>query len=152
MNVENMMKLKTWLMAGAPHAILNLHVGVYDATKALEEGWGVEDQIHEKPDCGTVCCIAGAAHMMGHTEDGSFPDAKTQSKIIEDEGIWNITRESALTFLGLENDQKYHKRSTTGHYGHELFVIEYAPDNCTPVQAAQAVQNVIDGKPAWSGV
>lgn len=161
MNIENLKQLKDWLMAGAPHAILSMDIGISDldhlyiAELGEEENEFIQNQKLQKPDCGTVCCIAGAAQMMSHAEGGEiFPSIMKQNEILETSDSWLVTRDEALAWLGLEAQLFYsddlHFRQD--HFGHKLFSNRLAPDNCTPHQAAQAVQNVIDGKEPWEGI
>ncbi len=161
MNIENLKQLKDWLMAGAPHVILNMNVGILDiddvhtiSLDAEKENF-LQNQVASKSDCGTICCIAGAAHMMSHAEDGEiFPSITKQNDILLTKGTWGATRDAALSWLGLE--RQYFTPSEdvflAGHFGHKLFENDLAPANCTPHQAAQAVQNVIDGKEPWEGI
>lgn len=161
MNIENLKQLKDWLLAGAPHAILSMDVGIieldnlYVADPSGEESDFIQNQINSKPHCGTVCCIAGAAQMMSHADESEvFPSIQKQNEILETSDSWPFTRDEALAWLGLEAQQfaSSDPHFSQDHFGHKLFSNLLAPTNCTPHQAAQAVQNVIDGKEPWEGV
>lgn len=150
MNVENMNQLKTWLEDGARHAFFNMHTGIEDVEIAVEEGLEVEG--YGKGDCGTVCCIAGAAQMMSHAEKGEiFPSMDIQSWVIDEFQGWDSTLKQSSEWLGIDVTSS-NTAEDPDWFGHDLFNPASAPKNCTPQQAAQAVQNVIDGKPAWEGI
>ena len=161
-NIDNLIKLRDWLLDGAPHAVINMHEGMYVTGNIglLKENYSDQFKDDQKnQDCGTVCCIAGAAHLMSHAKgDEIFPSIPRQEEIYEDEGYWDETRDKALMFLGLKREatevteDQENRGIGPSWYGHSLFASNYAPDNCTPQQAAQAVQNVIDGKEPWVGV
>ncbi len=141
-NIENLKRLKGWLEAGAPHASFNMHEGLIVTTDDAD------------PECGTVCCIAGAAKLMAHAKEGEvFPPLKKQVELTMSGGAWwDEVRDEALRFLGLEHQATPHPNGGPKWYGHPLFSTDLAPAKCTPKQAAQAVQNVIDGKEPWEGV
>ena len=71
LNVENCNKLLEWLDAGAPHAVFDITVGNMrvierkDDNGEIRNSW-VAEQVKTKGvgDCGTVCCIAGAAAAL----------------------------------------------------------------------------------------
>ena len=85
--------------------------------------------------CGTAACIAGVCHIINnpgptlHTY--SFP--------------WPMVQEVALEWLGLPARVKF-----TNAMAHPLFDFTLAPADCTPQQAAQAVQNVMDNQSPWN--
>jgi hypothetical protein len=157
MHIPHLTQLAEWLEAGAPHAYFSMELGVCAATDS-----GVADATSDystlgsllrrtdemlKPDCGTVCCIAGAAHLMSVAEPGEiFPSLKRQQALLKDaEGDWAATRDAALEFLGLS----LHGDLMAQYKGHPLFDDELAPDPCSPAQAAAAVRRVIAGKAPW---
>lgn len=146
MNIENLNKIKTWLEAGAPHAVFDIHVGNSPLTdEGVCENTSystVEEYFDGQPvpsDCGSICCIAGAAYLMSKAPEGQlFPSITHQMRL---EPSWSTTRDTALEYLGLPENNVF--------FGHDLFDSALAPDGCTPAQAAVAVQNVIDGKEPW---
>jgi hypothetical protein len=159
MHIPHLTQLAEWLEAGAPHAYFNMELGICAATDD-----GVADATGDcstlgsllrrtdemlKPDCGTVCCIAGAAHLMSVAEPGEiFPSLKRQQALLKDtEGDWAATRDAALGFLGLSRN--LHESEMAVHKGHPLFDAVLAPDPCSPAQAAAAVRRVIAGKAPW---
>ena len=86
--------------------------------------------------CGTAVCIAGSCIVLSGQAakfDGSGGGAD-----------WFKVAAAALEWLDLPDNGTL--------YGHRLFAADLAPANCTPAQAALAVQNVIDGKQPWEGV
>ena len=141
-NIPNLTRLRDWLLAGAPHHLFSMQYGLITTSAALNS---TEDgELHEleglsqielnKPgvgDCGTVCCIAGAAAML----DGMEPSTNGDS--------WPFVRARALRALDLPDDPN-------NWMGHDLFDPDCAPDNCTPTQAAEAVQNVMEGRAPWN--
>lgn len=155
-NIENLTKLRDWLLDGAPHIVLDMNVGVSDWENVVDEVAEYQDNgltvdeyksviLRDQPgkgDCGTICCIAGAASLMSLTPDGSFPPMPVQEENMYNN--WFMTRNMAMKWLDVHDNDDW--------YGNELFSSELAPENCTPAQAAQAVQNVIDGLPAWQGI
>jgi hypothetical protein len=159
MHIPHLTQLAEWLEAGAPHAYFSMELGVCRATDG-----GVADANNEystlasllrrtdemrKPACGTVCCIAGAAHLMSVAEPGEvFPSPKRQQALLETaDGNWGDTRDAALEFLGLSHS--LHGGEMAVYKGHPLFDDALAPDPCSPAQAAAAVRRVIAGKAPW---
>lgn len=140
MNINNLKKLKAWLDDGAPHRVFSMDYGVLPISKInnQEEFLDLPEIERNKPgigDCGTVCCIAGASYLMSQ----HLIDSKEGQ-----EEEWSVIEPAALSWLGLKlNDNDF---------GHKLFNPYLAPKNCTPQQAAMAVQNVIDGADAWTGI
>lgn len=137
-NIENLTKLRDWLNDGAPTVIFNMAVG-FERLDQLDADDldSISEVERNKPgigECGTVCCIAGASARF----DGMIPGAFTS---------WMDVAKRALNYLGLELNP-----DDPSWYGHDLFDPFLAPHNCTPQQAAQAVQNVMDGKEPWEGV
>jgi len=132
MNIENMTKLRDWLAAGAPHVRFDMDTGV-----TIEEGSGVGD-------CGTVCCIAGAAALMsvnGGVIVKDYDDVANELHVEGGEADWFKVEYAARHWLELPDNN--------GRYGHDLFDPELAPDGCTPAQAAEAVTRVMNGEQPW---
>lgn len=100
---------------------------LYDGAAGIH--FDMDHGLMTSEDCGTVCCIAGAAYILSHTA------------IPKEHLPWETVRDVAQHWLGLEDNDMF--------FGHDLFSHHLAPDHCTPEQAAQAVQNVIDGKEPW---
>lgn len=130
MNLEHMTKLRDWLLAGAPHVYFSISYGLGSFVEG--EYSDIPADQFEKGHCGTVCCIAGAA--------AQFSGLKPEHR----ETDWSLVRALALDYLGLPSNGK--------HMGHDLFCHELAPTSCTPQRAAQAVQNVMEGKAPWIAV
>lgn len=128
LNIPNLLRLRDWLMAGAPHARFDMDTGL--ATEAdCDDGYSDYELMPNA--CGTVCCIAGAAYMMAKG---------LMDKQVEEMNFHDEVKKTALEWLGLPN---------ISYMGHPLFNNGEAPKNCTPIQAAEAVQRVIDGKEPW---
>lgn len=127
LNIPALTRLKEWLEAGAPHASFNMHHGLMGTD--------------EFDGCGTVCCIAGAAVYLEM-------DPVTRVAATSAAGClsWDSVAQRALNILGLPV-----KPNTRGMY-HPLFDPGNAPEDCTPEQAAEAVQNVIDGHEPWEDI
>ena len=83
--------------------------------------------------CGTAACIAGLAHILAN------PEATPQRFF----GWYGVKRQ-ALIWLGFPEDPD------DNGFGHALFSPRLAPEDCTPQQAAQAVQNVMDNQSPWN--
>jgi len=131
MNIENMTKLRDWLAAGAPHVRFDMDTGV------------VVEESHGMGDCGTVCCIAGAAALMAVNGDTIVKDIHDVEELDFDgeEASWYTIMDKALSWLGLpENNSSF---------GHDLFDPHAAPDDCTPAQAADAVTRLMNGEAPW---
>lgn len=86
--------------------------------------------------CGTTCCIAGYAYQAKHGFRTPTPDDLEEGEL---EIAWDLVKETALEWLGLTSDG-------VNWYGHRLF---HGPLRTTPQQAAQAVQNVMEGREPW---
>ena len=84
--------------------------------------------------CGTAACIAGLAHIL----------ADPTATAAQDYGWYGVQRQ-AMRWLGLT---MANLRATS--FDHELFDYELAPPQCTPQQAAQAVQNVMENHSPWN--
>ena len=154
LNIPNLTKLAEWLEAGAPHAYFSMKIGVCPPTDkdvawssgrryTFEKLFKDSPELN-KPDCGTVCCIAGAAHLMSEAEEGQlFPSLEEQLTF---RPSWDNTAEAALDYLGLTrrplSEIDYHR-------AHDLFDMDLAPANCTPAQAAVAVRRVMAGEEPW---
>lgn len=149
MNIENLNHLRNFMLAGAPEVILDMHLSLVTVEEAdYESEYFVDNQemqiaeLPSKADCGTACCVAGAAHLMSVNSDGTFPSPQEQFELTMRAGGWETTRDTALNWLGLETDED-------SFYGHRLFNPQLAPAHCTPSQAAVAIQNVMNGQEPW---
>ena len=152
-NIPHLAQLAEWLEAGAPHAYFSMRVGLCPATdegvfeassnSSLEELFAGSNEL-DKPACGSVCCIAGAAHLMSIAPEGKgFPSAEAQRKLLEsDEMYWPSTQGAAMKYLGFEDKG--------GFLDHPLFDFTLAPSPCSPAQAAIAVRRVIAGQEPWT--
>lgn len=142
MNIENLKKLKAFFDAGAPHFHFNMTMPLISDIEFAIKRYHDE----EIPStCGSAGCIAGAAAQM----------AGANTKGIGLDEMWiDVTRPEALKFCGFP--EPYEDRDAPyahdAFFGHDLFDPDLAPFNCTPQQAAQAIQNVIDGRAPWVGV
>jgi hypothetical protein len=139
MNVKNMNKVIAWLEAGAPHAYFDMDYGVQQPNDFEFFGnYTAYKNVEEKENCGTVCCIAGAAALMDYAEEidykGVFPKISPEMR-------WQEVEKRALKYLGLPKD--------CADFGNELFSPEYAPENCTPQEAAEAMKRVMKGEYPW---
>lgn len=139
MSHENLTKLHNWLMAGAPHVAFNMDYGLLNVDSLSHSSRRTIREVElNKPgvgDCGTVCCIAGAAYQMATDSLGKVPRAAAELL------TWGEIQNKAAEWLGLTLDDE--------HTFHPLFDPNLAPDDCTPQQAAEAVQNVMEGKDPW---
>lgn len=127
MNRDKLERLAEWLEAGAPHALFDMQYGYVSNTSDPDL---FENLVPDsEPECGTVCCIAGAAFML---------EGRTLT-LREDN--WEPVRDEALKILGLPNRGTY--------MGHELFDPSLAPQECRPQDAAKAVRRVMVGRKPW---
>lgn len=85
--------------------------------------------------CGTAACIAGVCHLLAYPDcEGHFNG-------------WSRIQGVALRWLDLPSDETRRHRTNIEH---DLFDYDLALDDCTPQQAAKAVQNVMEGLSPWS--
>lgn len=150
LNIKNLEKLRDWLNDGAPHLVFNMKFGLVPAnvidaeemvtSSAPEQLFRFTRHQEGIGDCGTVCCIAGAAAVLFDYEKRSAADLADQVL------GWDTISHQAMWALGLPDVEDF--------FGHTLFNPLMAPDRCTPQQAALAVQNVIDGagEKCWFGI
>ena len=68
MNVERLNIIAEWLEAGAPH-------------KDGIDGFNMEDW-HKEDECGTTCCIAGAAIQFFETDSDPNTPLQTAARLI----------------------------------------------------------------------
>lgn len=169
-NIEALMALHGWLLNGAQHTVFDMNQGATEVEEYISDSETTPEKLSEAEDylnengCGTVCCIAGAAMLMNRAKEEGitslFPSPEQQREFsVED---WELLRDEALRFLGLEragvpekhdeDSDKTDGKLNISWFGHELFSPDLCPKDCTPQQAAQAVMNVINDKPAWDDV
>jgi hypothetical protein len=119
MHTQNLEQLATWLEAGAPHITFNMDVGA-----AVE------------PECGTSCCMAGAAFFMKHNAIGC---PTRQAQLAKEYGTttshyelnWIRVRHEAAEWLDVDS------------------LLFRGPLNATPAQAAVQVRKVMKGQDPW---
>lgn len=131
MNYQNLAHLTSWLKQGAPEHLFTMQVAVAPSNTLPDDSWDFyqtndasEDQLSKKKtDCGSVCCIAGAAaQFRGHY---------TPEKLAHKD--WSVIQSEALEYLGL-NPSKAEMRMIP------LFDPDEAPHGCSPAQAAEALE------------
>lgn len=131
MNYENLNKVIDWLERGAPEVVFSMHYALtaIDDTDLkneddpLDEGFhtlALTEQAKVRGGCGSVCCIAGAAAQFA----GMKPD---------EYDAWTDVQTRALNYFGIGVNE-----STPWML--PVFDPEWAPDNCTPRQAAEALK------------
>lgn len=114
---ENAIDLIEWLQNGAPHAAFNIDyasvtrdtdTGDYSliaaAKEAAERGDFDEGNID---DCGTVCCIAGAACQMQLGEFGQR--GVIQTSLLD----WGELQDNAFNFLGITPSEEFIEEGST---------------------------------------
>lgn len=146
MNLKNLETLAQWLEAGAPHQNFTMEYALNLTEDIEDEPEFFLDQRGQTldTDCGTVCCIAGAAFLMSKAPEGQMlPDPETQVTLVRRYPHWNTLEKEALEWLGLE--AQYPDAS----FQHDLFDPNMAPPRCTPRQAAEAVRRVMKGEEPW---
>jgi len=131
MNKERLEEVAQWLEAGAPERTFNMGrlLGPSDANIA-EKNW-----------CGTECCIAG------YVVTRYIPQDVDLDKIEED----------ATELLGLKepvSDALFYPKvlGSEGNFDNYLSIMS-CWENITPIQAAQAVRNVMKhNNPLWEDI
>lgn len=114
-----------WLDEGAPHVIFNMAYAYIELAELDEDLLWLDPQIDEKPDCGTVCCMAGYINQRSGI---------TQKQA--DEMGWGQLQVLALRALNHPLADSLMVPSML-----PLFDPYYAPDHATPQQAAEALRN-----------
>lgn len=161
MNIDNANILLSWLRAGAPHAQLDMTHSVIEPQRWLENEKEYNEHSPDmvesvsRPDCGTVCCIAGAADQL-RLGGGVFPKIAIYDRELTYGGSksWDLVGENALDWLGLERVTEENCLKTWGvEYDdsmfHPLFDPILAPEGCTPGQAADALERLMQGEFPW---
>lgn len=125
MNHKNLNSLIDWLERGAPEVVFSMNYGLRTLDEATDYDGGFEFELpqselnkFESRSCGSVCCIAGAA-------------AQFDGVPVENDYDWNQIQSRALKYLGLP---------PTSVWMLPVFDPDYAPEACTPKQAAQALK------------
>jgi hypothetical protein len=119
MHTQNLEQLALWLEAGAPHVTFDMDVGAA-----------------VKPDCGTSCCMAGAAFFMKHNALGC---PTRQAQLAYEYGTdasvcelnWDRVEREAAYWLDVDP------------------LLFRGPDAATPAQAAIEVRKVMNGEYPW---
>jgi hypothetical protein len=119
MHTQNLEQLATWLEAGAPHVTFDMIVGAA-----------------VKPDCGTSCCMAGAAFFMKHNAIGC---PTRQAQLAREYGTDASAYEMNWMKVQLEAAQWL-----------DVDPLLFAgPETATPAQAAIEVRKVMKGQDPW---
>lgn len=70
MNKQLLHQVANWLEAGAPHATFKMELGVYVETpleyEQTADPYGADRILDRANECGTTCCIAGAALALAN--------------------------------------------------------------------------------------
>lgn len=135
--------LLDWLDKGAPTVTFDMSVGI---SFGNARGTG---------DCGTSCCIAGAAAARATGLFGKYLTFEMVSKAFADTSYnqaWVNVPEKAIEYLGIDLDA-LPRAGIHNRYVIDLFSDQDAPYNCTPAQAAQAVRNFdATGTADWDAI
>lgn len=169
MNDERLEKIAQWLESGAPEVAFDMSEGlaegryfddIYDhrGTSRLTAIAARNDR--PEPECGTVCCIAGAAYLMSKAPEGRvFPSPEVQLELMTERdcgeecetpedyarhGDWMRVETSARDWL---EPTDFHEQVMLMR----LFNSAIAPEECTPAQAAEAVRRLMAGQDPWPG-
>jgi hypothetical protein len=119
MHTQNLEQLATWLEAGAPHVTFDMLYGA-----AVE------------PDCGTTCCMAGAAFFMKHNALNN-PVRQAQ-----------LAREYGTDVSHYELDWQKVQREATEWLDVDPLLFRGSVA-ATPAQAAVQVRKVMKGQDPW---
>lgn len=132
LNLPALEELAQFLEAGAPEVVftMNYSLETRDNLNIELPTSQLAHQLAIKPDCGTVCCIAGyVAQQIGADDDV---------------GMGAMFRQVA-DHLGISTTE-----SKCPSMVNDLFDPHLAPDECTPAQAAVAVRRVMKGLEPWT--
>lgn len=154
-NREALAKLLAWLEADAPTVDFDMDVGILRYGNEKSEG-----------QCGTACCIAGAAVQMKLDIFGKplkVSDLKDIPKLhdsvhglfndIEQMELWGNIPETAVEYLGIDMNTLPEQACDLGHVLDLFSNSEDFGDGCTAKQAAQALRNFDEtGDPRWEEV
>jgi hypothetical protein len=142
LNVERLTELAFWLEAGAPHKGM---------VKGFNIAVGVQARAGETPDCGTVCCIAGAATQFFNDEDGylrnsAFIEASHGHDGSTGEAPWPEVFDKAQHLLGLDYDQARELFVPIGASGDGIYGFGDGnwEDYNDPKLAAKVIRNLIE--------
>lgn len=134
MNIELIDRLIDWLEGGAHHTDLDGNLLEFDMS-----AWQV------KTDCGTSCCLAGAAVQFG---DPHFAEVRLRTTNGNDNSLYSGTRTRAQALLELTDrqaDDLFAPWDRLGGFDH--FVERH---DLTPETAIHALTTLRDtGTPIW---
>lgn len=149
-NFENVNRVLEWLYNGAPHTVFSIEVGsvgVDDYNKYFADDHDDNPEIPE--ECGSVCCIAGAAYQMYH---GIFGEQYVEAE--KDVYVpWHTVQSYADLFFGTDHEELPFQDSDDGHML-DIFdpalARSYLGGQPSAAQAAQALYNfATTGDPKW---
>jgi hypothetical protein len=131
MNVDRLVYIAEWLEAGAP---------TQGKVKGFNMRFGVSAEAGDTPQCGTTCCIAGAATQFFNDEDGWFVtkafDFDSEYKETN-EAPWDVVQREATHILGLDHFDALCLFQPERLFGGEL------SDYNDPLRAARVIRNFI---------
>lgn len=135
MNIELLDRIATWLEAGAPHESgISFNMNYLYSSNA-GEAW-IDGEMVEQ-DCGTACCIAGAALQFGGKPDLINPDDFDADQ--DERGF-----EEAAKLIGME-----YKDAHALFYPEETSPFDHY-EEITPEYAARVVRKLIKtGEVDW---
>ena len=122
-NFENINKVIDWLNRGAPEVVFSMHYSnvPYDSllidADDTDRFSPTELEKALKGNCGSVCCIAGAAEQFSGMPATENPD-------------WSTTQARALKYFGLPPAELWML---------PVFDPHMAPEPCSPQLAAKAL-------------
>lgn len=142
-NKENAARLWTWLNDGAPHTAFDIEQSIItEPEECFDDILADAEEIagHElPPECGTVCCIAGAADLMAHDLFGKLTSAVSD---FSEARSFKNTQKSAISWLGLRlKDEEDERITLQPHYILPLFDPAKSSLMATGQQAAKALVN-----------
>lgn len=135
-NKPNALALIEWLMLGAPHAVFNIDYAcmVPDEYEFAGAFYDAEEQGDaegvDMEDCGSVCCIAGAAAQMAVGEFGRKPEMTADMP-------WDELQDRAVEWLGLDLSDDDHDEWDGSMW--PIFDPEYWDEKPTGPAAAAAL-------------
>ena len=130
MNKERLEEVAQWLEAGAPERKFNMNLLLDEEKGSANKNW-----------CGTECCIAGYVVTRYIPQDVNF----------------DMIEEDATKLLGLKESVSdalfYPKVLGSDDYSDSLGLHFGYWEDITPIQAAQAVRNVMKhNNPLWEEI
>jgi hypothetical protein len=143
MNIERLTKLAEWLEGGALHQTI-----IFDMSKGVSFTEVIPHDPQASIECGTSCCIAGAAVQMFNDLPALFLGQEERGYLSNygREIEWRVVGQEARELLELSVDQAERLFEPHLHHDHTIY---YFND---PAWAARVIRHLIaTGNVDWNG-